>query len=65
MRERKIYNIYLKDHCIYHNLSQEEFDKVWSSLEHMVDLLDTKTHKEELRYTEVSEGEETSLNPIH
>ena len=54
MSEGKIYNIYLKDHCIYHNLSKEEFDKVWSTLEHMVDLLDTKTHKEELTYTEVS-----------
>ena len=52
MSEGKLYRIYLKDHCIYSNLSEEDFERTWEMLQHLMDVLDTKVNKEELKYEE-------------
>lgn len=52
MSEEKLYRIYLKDHCIYSNLSEEDFERTWEMLQHLMDVLDTKVNKEELKYEE-------------
>jgi hypothetical protein len=34
-----VYHVYVKNTCIYHNLTEEEFNKTWEMLNVMVDLL--------------------------
>lgn len=62
MFEEKIYHIYLKDRCIYHNLSKEDFDRTWDMIHRMVDMLDTKVNKEELQYVELIKSSEIARN---
>jgi hypothetical protein len=53
MSEEKLYRIYLKDHCIYSNLSEEDFERTWGMLQHLMDVLDTKVNREELKFEEI------------
>ena len=46
----KIYHIYAKDRCVYHNLSEEKFSEIWEMLHRMIDLLDADISKEDLQY---------------
>ena len=43
----KIYHIYAKNRCVYHNLSEEKFSETWEMLHRMIDLLDVDISKEE------------------
>ena len=49
----KIYHIYTKGRCIYHNLSEKEFSETWEMLHKMVELLKVSTKKGDLSYEEV------------
>ncbi len=55
----KIYHIYLKNECIYHSLSPEEFVKNWEILCYMLDFMNTKYKVSDLSY--VSLGEEIEI----
>ena len=44
------YHIYAKERCLYHNLSQEDFEEKWQLLEVMIDLLGGEYNKEDLSY---------------
>ena len=46
----KIYHIYAKDRCVYHNLSEEKFSEIWEMLHRMIDVLDVDISKEDLQY---------------
>jgi len=46
----KIYHIYAKNRCVYHNLSEEKFSEIWEMLHRMIDLLDADISKEDLQY---------------
>jgi hypothetical protein len=46
----KIYHIYAKNRCVYHNLSEEKFSEVWEMLHRMIDVLDVDISKEDLQY---------------
>jgi hypothetical protein len=46
----KIYHIYAKNRCVYHNLSEEKFSEIWEMLHRMIDLLDVDISKEDLQY---------------
>ena len=46
----KIYHIYAKNRCVYHNLSEEKFSETWEMLHRMIDLLDVDISKEDLQY---------------
>ena len=46
----KIYHIYAKNRCVYHNLSEEKFSETWEMLHRMIDLLDANISKEDLQY---------------
>ena len=46
----KIYHIYAKNRCVYHNLSEEKFSETWEMLHRMIDLLDADISKEDLQY---------------
>ncbi len=49
----KIYHIYAKGTCIYHNLSEKKFSEIWEMLHKMVEVLDVNIKKEDLDYEEL------------
>ena len=61
---QKVFHIYAKDRCLYHNLGLEDFEEKWEMLNIMVGILKTDYQVEDLDYTEVEEtpndGEESS-----
>lgn len=58
----KIYHIYAKGKCIYHNLSEEKFAEIWDDLHRMVDLLEMNISKSDLDYEELTYHKNLSLN---
>jgi hypothetical protein len=64
-RTEKIYHIYAKDKCIYHNLSESKFSEVWEMLHRMVELLDMNIRKEDLQYEELTVNKDTILQSSH
>ena len=60
----KVFHIYAKNRCLYHNLGLEDFQEKWEMLNVMVGLLKTDYQEEDLDYTAVEEtptnGEEPS-----
>jgi len=48
----KIYHIYAKGECIYHSLSQSEFNVTWESLNNLVEVF-TEYQREDLTFEEV------------
>ena len=60
----KVFHIYAKDRCLYHNLDLEDFKEKWEMLNIMVGVLKTDYQAEDLDYVEVEEqknhGEEPS-----
>jgi len=60
--QEKIYHIYAKGECIYHNLSEEKFSETWEMLHRMVDLLGGNISREDLEYEEVFANKLIPLN---
>ena len=56
----KVFHIYAKNRCLYHNLGLEDFQEKWEMLNVMVGLLKTDYQVEDLDYTAV---EETPTSP--
>ena len=61
---QKVFHIYAKDKCLYHNLDLEDFKEKWEMLNIMVGILKTDYQSDDLQYIEVEEtptnGEENS-----
>lgn len=55
----KVYHIYAKDKCIYHNLSKNKFEETWEMMHRMIEILDVKFKKEDLQYEELAVSKET------
>ena len=64
LESEKVFHIYAKDKCLYHNLDLEDFQEKWEMLNVMVGLLKTDYQTEDLDYIAVEEtptpGEESS-----
>ncbi len=64
LESEKVFHIYAKDKCLYHNLELEDFQEKWEMLNVMVGLLKTDYQTEDLDYIAVEEpsipGEEPS-----
>ena len=56
----KVFHIYAKNRCLYHNLGLEDFQEKWEMLNVMIGLLKTDYQVEDLDYTAV---EETPTSP--
>jgi hypothetical protein len=65
IKNEKIYHIYAKNKCIYHNLSESKFSEVWEMLHRMVELIDMNIRKEDLQYEELTVNKETILQSSH
>ena len=49
----KVFHIYAKNRCLYHNLGLEDFQEKWEMLNVMVGLLKTDYQQEDLDYIAV------------
>ena len=53
---QKVFHIYAKDRCLYHNLEVNDFREKWEMLNIMVGILKTDYQEEDLDYIEVEEA---------
>ncbi len=49
----KLYHIYAKNKCLFHSLKEEEFKITWSTLNRLIDILDTRYAGDDLTYEEL------------
>ena len=56
-----VYHVYVKNTCVYHSLTEEEFNKTWEMLNVMVDLLGNYA-KEDLSYECLTKDKKEYLN---
>ncbi len=49
----KLYHIYAKNKCLFHSLNEEEFKITWSTLNRLIDILDTRYAGDDLTYEEL------------
>ena len=59
-----LYHIYLKDKCIYHSLTEAEFDLIWKMIYEFLSITDD-SKKNDLSYEEVVRSKELILNSSH
>ena len=52
----KVYHIYAKDRCLYHNLNVEDFIEKWEMLNIMVGILKTDYQTDDLSYESIGNG---------
>ena len=57
----KVYHIYLKKECIFHNIVEEEFRTTWKTLNALVGLMKTDYSIEDLSYEEVEKTKQTFI----
>ena len=51
----KIYHIYIKDKCVYHSLSREEFEDYWKNINYLTEFLGSNKYKvSDLSYEELT-----------
>ena len=48
----KIYHIYVKNHCIYHSLSESDFKKIWDMIDKFLSITGS-VDKEDVTYEEL------------
>ena len=48
----KVYHIYAKNTCIYHSLSESEFNVIWEALNNLVEVF-TEYQRKDLTFEEV------------
>ena len=51
--KEKLFHIYAKDKCLFHNIKEEEFNVTWRTLKRMIGLMKTDYTLEDLSYEEV------------
>lgn len=61
----KIYHIYAKGKCLFHNIKEEEFQTTWNTIKGMVGLMKTDYEESDLSYEVVSINHLTSLESSH
>ena len=58
----KIYHIYVKDKCIIHSISEEEFELTWKALNYMIGIIESNYTPKDLSYEELVINKEVCLN---
>ena len=48
--KEKLFHIYAKDKCLFHNIKEEEFNVTWRTLKGMIGLMKTDYTVEDLSY---------------
>jgi len=60
--DQKVYHIYAKNRCIMASVNEEEFEKIWKTLQTLVILMKTDYTIEDLSYEELTINKETISN---
>lgn len=61
----KVYHIYAKDKCLFHSLKEDEFKSTWSTLQRLVDVLDTRYAGDDLTYEELTINRKVVFDSSH
>jgi hypothetical protein len=51
--KEKLFHIYAKDKCLFHNIKEEDFSVTWNTIKGIVGLMQTDYNLEDLSYVEV------------
>ena len=51
----KVFHIYLKDRCVLHSLSEDQFRNNWELLNNLVGVMKTEYSADDLSYEEVEQ----------
>ena len=66
MKSDKIYHIYLKDKCVYHNLPEEKFREYWKNLNYLTEFLGNNNYTtSDLSYEELTVNKKTAAESSH
>ena len=60
-----MYHIYLKDRCVHHGLTEEEFRNTWNNMKGMVGLMKTEYTVEDLSYEELKYSRTATIDSSH
>lgn len=63
MNKIEVYHIYLKEKCIYHSLSENEFKTTWTNIQNLLEIIKTdEISKNDVSFEKVSVDNEIILN---
>ena len=66
MNKTEFYHIYLKEKCIYHSLSENEFKNTWNMIQNLLEVIQTKeVSKKDISFEKVYVDKEIVLNSSH
>jgi hypothetical protein len=51
--KEKLFHIYAKDKCLFHNIKEEDFSVTWNTIKGIVGLMQTDYNLDDLSYVEV------------
>ena len=51
--KEKLFHIYAKDKCLFHNIKEEDFSVTWNTIRGIVGLMQTDYSLDDLSYEEV------------
>jgi hypothetical protein len=57
----KVYHIYIKDTCLLHSISEEEFEVTWKTIKNMVGIMKTDYKVEDLSFEELVVNRQSCL----
>ena len=55
---QKVFHIYLKDRCVLHSLSEDQFNNNWELLNNLVGVMKTDYTTDDLSFIEVESAKE-------
>jgi hypothetical protein len=61
----KIFHIYVKDRCVFHSLSEEEFNHTWNTLNNLVGIMRTDYTRNDLSYEELPMNKKMIIDSSH
>jgi len=62
LNENKIYQVYIKDKCIYDCLNKDQFETIWNDLNNMVGIIHTDYNKNDLSFEALNINATTTRN---
>lgn len=63
-RNEKIYHIYVKNKCLYHSLSEEDFYNTWNMVNNFIDIY-SEFNKNDITYEELTLNKDLIFESSH
>lgn len=55
MKSPMTYSIYVKNKCLFSQISEDEFEMTWKTLNNLISVLDTDYKKEDLFFEKIND----------